>query len=174
MKRVAQALVCAALLAATASVADAAPMPDSGPGGTHPSFPQLCTGGPFGAEQVFGWVTVANGTAFGKGTLPTGFFYEGGTLETPPDYDSVDPVVGVAMYRVTVEIDPAGNVVSAVGQGRTSQNGKLDIGNEAIEIGIAETTAKWDVAFCSITLPGFLLGEGYNPDNFYNFTNLVK
>jgi len=170
MKRLALGLVAAAMVAVTASVADAAPTP----GGNHPSFPQLCTGGPFGTEQVFGWVVVANGTAFEKGTLGTGFFYEGGTLETPPDYATVDPIVGVSMYRVTVEIDPAGEVVSAVGQGRTSRNGKLDIGNDAIGVGIAETTAKWDVAFCSITLPGFVLGEGYTPENFYNFTNLVK
>ena len=149
MKRFGMIVAVLAMLFMTAGAADAAPKPDDR---NHPYFPQVCSGGPFDGP-VFGWVVVANGGGFANGTLGTAFFYEGGT-PMEPDFTS-DPVLGVAMYR-TIEVrGAAGETLSYAGQSRSNGNGNKapDLG-AAIDDGIERVMNKWDVATCTVTLPG--------------------
>lgn len=180
MRRLSIALAAAAMVVAASSIADAAPMPSPlGSGGNHPAYPQLCVGGPFGDQPVVGWVVLANGGS--NGALPTAFFYEGGDFSTPPDFSTTEPIVGVSMYRTTTILDEVGAVDAFFGQGRGSGDGtRLDFG-DAITAGIDTVTAKWDLAACTVSIPGDVLNFAnpdadppYVDDYTYIFTNYVK
>ena len=180
MRRVVFAVVAVTMMFAAASTVGAAP-PPTPDGVNHPAFPQQCSGGQLG-EDFFGWAVLANGSAVANGTLPTGFIYEGGDLTTPPDFSTGEPILGVSMYRTVVVLDEANEVVAFTGQRRADGNGNQapDEG-QAVYDGIEWVTNKWDVAVCTVAIPGFILADlypdadpPYVPTYSYILTNYLK
>ena len=178
MKRFGMIVAALLMFFTMATPANAAPKPDDA---NHPAFPQVCSGGPFDGTVV-GWTLIANGAGVANGTLPTGWFYEGGTATTPPDFTTVDPIRGVSMYRTVLELDDQFAAVSFTGQSRSNGNGhKAPDVESAITDGIDRVASRWDVATCEVTIPGFILAglypdadPAYVLDHFYVITNYVK
>lgn len=130
-------LIASALAVGSVFVAggagSAAP-PTTGPGeGNHPYFPLVCEGGAFD-QPTTGFVVQANGAS---STLPTGFFYPGELSLGEPDL-SVDPILGVVMYREFR--DPVtGDVLLAQSRGRGNTLDKLQ--------------SRDDIAVCDVPVP---------------------
>ena len=129
---IASALAVGSLLVA-GGAGSAAP-PTTGPGeGNHPYFPLVCDGGTFD-QPTPGFVVQANGAS---AALPTGFFYPGALESGEPDL-SVDPILGVAMYR---EFRATGTdeVLVAQSRGRGITLDKLE--------------SRDDIAVCDVPVP---------------------
>jgi hypothetical protein len=115
--------------------------PTTGPGtGNHPYFPLVCEGGVL-EEPTPGFVVQANGAS---STLPTGFFYPGPLEDGEPDL-SVDPILGVVMFREFVDLD-SGNVLLSQSRGKGNTLEKLD--------------RRDDISVCVVPVPTEVPGLG--------------
>lgn len=158
MKRLMTMVTAGALALVTAGSAGAAPMPTD-PLGNHPAFPMVCEGGQFDYPTP-GWVVLANDGS--DATLPTAFFYPGLDVNGPDL--SADAVLGVSMYRETLDVTD-GVMIGEGGRGNLTKDDVL---------------TRWDIATCTTPpMPGESLASVYPDGAFqaghdYVFVNYVK